>query len=58
MLAGASVAFLLLALLIAGIIIGLALLRRVKQREKSKDKIGKWVERIECTEKKGRIARR
>ena len=52
MVAGASVAFLLLTLLIAGIIAGLALLRRVKQREKSKDKKGKWVERIECTEKR------
>ena len=50
--AGASVAFLLLTLLIAGIIIGLVLLRRVKQREKSKDKKGTWVERIECTEKR------
>ena len=52
MVAVASVAFLLLALLIAGSIIGLALLRRVKQREKSKDKKGKRVESIECTEKR------
>ena len=46
--AGASVAFLLLLLLIAGIIIGLVLLRRVK-KETSLEKLA---ERIECAEKR------
>ena len=51
-LAGASVAFLLLALLIAGIIAGLVLLRRMKRKRKSLEKKQKLVERIECTEKR------
>ena len=51
-LAGASGAFLLLALLIAGIIAGLVLLRRMKRKGKSLEKKQKLVERIECTEKR------
>ena len=51
-LAGASVAFLLLTLLIAGIIAGLVLLRRMKRKGKSLEKKQKLVERIECTEKR------
>ena len=46
--AGASVAFLLLLLLIAGIIIGFVLLRRVK-KEKSLENVA---ERIKCAEKR------
>ena len=42
--------FLLLSLLIAGIIVGLVLLRRAKRKIKSLKK-GTSVERIECTEK-------
>ena len=48
-LAGASVAFLLLALLIAGIFAGLVLLRRMKRKGKSLEELA---ERIECAEKR------
>ena len=49
-LAGAVVAFLLLTLLIAGIIVGVVLLRRgIKRKEKTLKK-GHWIEEIECTE--------
>ena len=47
-LSGVAVSFLLLALLIAGIIVGLVLLRRVKRKRKSLETL---VERLECTEK-------
>ena len=48
-LAGASVAFLLLALLIAGIIVGLVVLRRMKRKGKSLENVAV---RIECAEKR------
>ena len=47
--AGASVAFLLLALLIAGIIVGLVVLRRMKRKGKSLENVAV---RIECAEKR------
>ena len=50
-LAGAVVAFLLLTLLIAGIIVGAVLLGRVNRKEKSIVKRGELVERIECANK-------
>ena len=49
-LAGAVVAFLLLILLIAGIIVGVVLLRRGKCKERTLKK-GHWIEEVECTEK-------
>ena len=48
--AGAVLAFLLLILLIAGIIVGVVLLRRGKSKEKTLKK-GHWLEEAECTEK-------
>ena len=50
-LAGAVVAFLLLTLLIAGIIVGAVLLGRVNRKEKSIGKREGLVERIECANK-------
>ena len=50
-LSGAVVAFLLLMLLIAGIIVGAVLLGRVDRKEKSIGKRGELVERIECANK-------
>ena len=50
-LAGAVVAFLLLMLLIAGIIVGVVLLRRANRKGKSIVNRGELVERIECTSK-------
>ena len=49
-LAGAVVAFLLLTLLIAGIIVGAVLLRRGKCKEKALKK-AHWVKEVECTKK-------
>ena len=46
--AGVVVAFLLLTLLIAGIIVGVVMLRRVKRRSIEK---GKWAESIVCDER-------
>ena len=54
-LAGAVVAFLLLTLLIAGIIVGAVLLGRVNKREKRIEKRRKSVELIECEEKRNEI---
>ena len=50
-LSGVAVSFLLLALLIAGIIAGLVLLRRAKKKEGSLKKWSPSVKRRECTEK-------
>ena len=50
-LAGAVVAFLLLTLLIAGIIVGAVLLGRANKRGKSIVKRGESVERLECANK-------
>ena len=44
-------AFLLLTLIIAGIIVGAVLLGRANRKEKSRGKRGELVERIECTNK-------
>ena len=49
--AGVVVAFLLLTLLIAGIIVGVVMLGRAKTRKNSPEKTGKLVEKIECAEK-------
>ena len=55
-LAGAVVAFLLLTLLIAGIIVGAVLLGRANKRGKRIEKRRKSVELIECEEKRKEIA--
>ena len=54
-LAGAVVAFLLLTLLIAGIIVGAVLFGRAKRRGKEKERRTKSVELIECVEKREEI---
>ena len=54
-LAGAVVAFLLLTLLIAGIIVGVVLLRRANKRGKRIEKRRKSVELIECVDKREEI---
>ena len=54
-LAGAVVAFLLLTLLIAGIIVGAVLFGRANRRGKEKERKKKSVELIECVEKREEI---
>ena len=54
-LAGAAVAFLLLTLLIAGVIVGAVLLGRANKRGKRIEKRRKSVELIECEEKRKEI---
>ena len=54
-LAGAVVAFLLLTLLIAGIIVGAVLLRRANKRGKRIERKRKSVELIECVDKREEI---
>ena len=56
-LAGVVVAFLLLILLFAGIIVGVVLFRRGKYKEKTL-KEGHWIEEVECTEKSTELTER
>ena len=56
-LAGVVVAFLLLILLFAGIIVGVVLFRRGKSKEKTLKK-GHWIEEVECAEKSTQLTER
>ena len=55
--AGVVVAFLLLTLLIAGIIVGVVMLGRAKTRKNSPEKTGKLVEKIQCAEKQEELSK-